>query len=275
MTISYLFVDSNNRDSPHSNSYTVHLTHDLRNIQRVDLVQVSVPNVVYNIATGANVITLNDSNRYSIPTGFYGACDLADALNKVVPLYCEYQSERGVFTFSNTTNFRLQFNTPDVRKCIGINTIGNVYSVSNVLVSEKLADLSTSQSVFLDIDELRSDALIDTKTPAKYPGTTVSRFFAPIPMDVEPGYIKTFSENKDFSYSVEFETPLPRLSRLTIRWTDADGQMLNFKGYERNSFLLRVHTADRTPESVKVQDSRTQFMILGVILILIFLLVSF
>ncbi len=275
MTISYLFVDSNNRETPHSNSYTVHLTHDLVNVERVDLVQVSVPNVVFNISNGSNVITLGVSNTYSIPTGFYGACDLADALNKVVPLYCDYQSEYGTFQFSNTSDFYLSFNTPEIRKCIGINTIGTVYSVSNILVSEKLADLSTSQSIFLDIDELRNDTLIDTKTPSKYPGTTISRFFAPIPMDVEPGYIKTFSENKDFSYSIHFETPMDRLSRLTIRWTDADGQLLNFKGYERNSFLLRVHTLDRSPNIPIQKDSRIQFTILGVILILIFLLVSF
>jgi hypothetical protein len=278
MTISYLFIDSNNRDSPHSNSYTVHLTHDLQNIQQVDLVQVSVPNVVYNISNGSNVIMINGTTNYSISTGFYNAFELADALTSVLPVSCEYQSKQGTFIFTGTTSFNLRFNTPEIRKCIGINTTGNISSVSNVVVSQKIGDLSTSQSVFLDIDELRNDTLVDTKplsTNNTYPGTTIFRSFAPIPMDVEPGYIKTFSENKDFSYSINFQTAIPRLSRLTIRWIDADGQLLNFKGYERHSFLLRVHTADRTVESVKAPDSRPQFMILGVILILIFLLVSF
>ena len=276
MTISYLFIDSNNRESPHSNSYTVYLTRDIRNVKQVDLIQASVPNVVYNVNNGTNIIT-DQNGTYSIPVGFYNSVDLADTLSNVLSssVICEYENDQGLFVFSSLSSFWLQFNTSEIRKCLGITSSDQIYSVNNVIISDKIANLSTSQSVFLDIDELRNDTLIDTKSKSDFPGTTISRFFAPIPMDVQPGFLKTFSENRDFSYSVEFETAIPRLSRLTIRWTDADGQLLNFKGYERNSFLLRVHTSDRTPESVKAQDSRTQFMILGVILILIFLLVSF
>lgn len=274
MTISYLFIDSNNGDSQFSNSYTVYLTRDIKNVKKVDLIQASVPNVVYNVNNGTNIIT-DQNGSYSIPVGFYSALELADTLSTVLTVGCEYRSEQGIFIFSDASSFWLQFNTSEIRKCLGITSSDQIYSVSNIIESDNIANLSTSQSIFLDIDELRNDTLIDTKSKSDFPGTTITRFFAPIPMDVQPGFLKTFSENRDFSYSVEFDTAIPRLSRLTIRWTDADGQLLNFKGYERNSFLLRVHTADRTPESVKVNDSRTQFMILGVILILIFLLVSF
>lgn len=276
MTISYLFIDSNNRESPHSNSYTVYLTRDIRNVKQVDLIQASVPNVVYNVNNGTNIIT-DQNGTYSIPVGFYNSVDLADTLSNVLSpsVVCEYENDQGLFVFSALSSFWLQFNTPEIRKCLGITSSDQIYSVNNVIISDKIANLSTSQSVFLDIDELRNDTLIDTKSKSNFPGTTISRFFAPIPMDVQPGFLKTFSENRDFSYSVEFETPLPRISRLTIRWTDADGQLLNFKGYERNSFLLRVHTVDRTLESVKAQDNRTQYIVIGVILFLIFLLVSF
>ena len=274
MTISYLFIDSNNRESEFSNSYTVYLTKDLRNITQVDLVQASVPNVVYNITNGFEVINVN-GQVYSIEEGFYNSFELVDTLSNILPISCEYQIEQGLFHFSCVTSFSMQFNTAEIRKCIGISTSDEIFSDNDRIVSDKIADLSTSQSVFLDIDELRSDTLIDTKSKANFPGTTVSRFFAPIPMDVQPGYLKTFSENRDFSYSIQFDTPLPRLSRLTIRWTDSDGQLLNFKGYERNSFLLRVTTADREPsETVQIKD-KSQMIFLGILLFLIFLLVSF
>lgn len=275
MTISYLFIDSNNRESQFSNSYTVYLTRDLRNIKQVDLVQASVPNVVTNISNGTDVITYDDSLTVSIPSGFYNSFELADALSNVLPSQCQYHVEQGFFTFSNTSSFSLQFNTPEIRKCLGISSDQIINSVTNIITSDLIADLSTSQSVFLDIDELRNDTLIDTKSKSNFPGTTVSRFFAPIPMDVQPGYLKTFSENRDFSYSIQFDTALPRLSRLTIRWTDADGQILNFKGYERNSFLLRVHTDDPLTNTPILKQDRTQMIVLGIILFLIFLLVSF
>lgn len=287
MTISYLFIDSNNRESQFSNSYTVYLTRDLRNIKQVDLVQASVPNVVTNISNGTDVIRYDDLVNYSIPAGFYNSFELADVLSNVLPVQCQYHIEQGLFMFSNlSTSFSLQFNTSEIRKCLGIssdeilnsinpNTTPFPTNAAAIVLSDQIADMSTSQSVFLDIDELRNDTLIDTKSKSNFPGTTVSRFFAPIPMDVQPGYLKTFSENRDFSYSIHFDTALPRLSRLTIRWTDADGQILNFKGYERNSFLLRVHTADRLADEQYEGGNKTQMIVLGIILFLIFLLVSF
>lgn len=288
MTVSYLFIDSNNRESQFSNSYTVYLTRDLRNITQVDLVQASVPNVVTNISNGYDIITYDESLNFSIPSGFYNSFELADVLSNVLPVQCQYHIEQGLFMFSNLTSaFSLQFNTPEIRKCLGISSDQVINSIdpsttpfpssaTAIVLSDLIADLSTSQSVFLDIDELRNDTLIDTKSKSNFPGTTVSRFFAPIPMDVQPGYLKTFSENRDFSYSIKFDTSLPRLSRLTIRWTDSDGQILNFKGYERNSFLLRVHTADRDAVEGQVESgNKNQMIFLGILLFLIFLLVSF
>jgi hypothetical protein len=39
-----LFADSKNRDYPSGNSYVLHLTRPIKNIERVDLVSARVPN---------------------------------------------------------------------------------------------------------------------------------------------------------------------------------------------------------------------------------------
>jgi hypothetical protein len=54
-----VFADSHNRDSalyPSGNSYVLHLTTPIKNIERVDLVsaRVPVPNTLYNLTNGSN-----------------------------------------------------------------------------------------------------------------------------------------------------------------------------------------------------------------------------
>lgn len=292
MTTSYVFVDSVNRQTPNSNSYTVFLTHELKNITRVDLVNVGVPNTVFNISNGTNILTC-DGVSYSIPVGFYNANDLATSISKIIPHECDYIFDNSSFVFSNvTSSFVMSFNTAEIQLRMGfssgalssVNPSGtpykDVYSgQTGILYSSQNADMSTSQFVFLDIEELRNDSLVDTKSKlnsiGNFSGNTVTRFFAPIPMDVQPGYIKTFSENKDFGYSIEFKTPLAKLSRLTIRWTDSNGQLLNFNGMERNSFLLRVYTENFAENLKDVRESKVPYVIACVILFLVFLLVSF
>lgn len=277
MTVTHLFIDSNNREGKYSNEYTVYLTKDLKNITQVELVHASVPNVVYNITDGIDCVSVG-STLYSIPNGFYSAYQLATQLTASVPLTCQYIPEQNKFRFSNTSAFTMTFNNQEIQKRLGFETSDEYVSVNNVVQSEKNADFSTSQFVFLDIDEFRIDSLIDTKSNRNFPGTTVTRFFAPIPMDVEPAYLKTFSENKDFKYSVTYTTPIHRLSRLTVKWTDANGIPLNFDGAERNSFLLRIHTLDSNVTELvpKVNESKVPYYVgIAVVLFLVFLLVSF
>ena len=52
-----VFADSHNRDSalyPSGNSYVLHLTTPIKNIERVDLVSARVPNTLYNLTNGSN-----------------------------------------------------------------------------------------------------------------------------------------------------------------------------------------------------------------------------
>ena len=47
-----VFVSSENRDTtlyPNGNSYTLHLTTTIKDIQRVELLHASIPNTMYNL----------------------------------------------------------------------------------------------------------------------------------------------------------------------------------------------------------------------------------
>lgn len=293
MGISYIYGDSTNRSEPGGNSYTLYLTSHIKNVKQIDLVSVSVPNVMCNITDGSNVITLNTTN-YSLPIGNYTAYELAATITTYVNILCDWIpfSSGGRFLFSSTDPFTVSFNTPEIRKRLGMNvshtsvyskgTAYESYCPQNVSIvySSGSPDLTVSQFQFLDIEEFRNSGFIDSKKITWNNGvqsysSSVARTFAAIPVDVTPLGIKSFSESKDFKYSVYFDN-LPVLSRLTVRWIDSDGNLLNFAGLERNSFVLRVYTDDGIIEHITHgTDGFIKYITVGVILFLIFLLVSF
>ena len=110
------------------------------------------------------------------------------------------------------------------------------------MYSSNIIDLTTTKFVFLDIEELRHDTLVDSKTFTRqgtYPGSTIARTFAAIPMDIIPDWMNTKNFKRDYDYYIKYENPLPMVSRLTVKWLDYNGNVLDFNGMERNCFLLR------------------------------------
>jgi hypothetical protein len=63
-------------------------------------------------------------------------------------------------------------------------------------------------------------------------------------MDVGSACIKNFHENKDYRISVEYPEPINVLQRLTVRWFDRDGKLLDFRGWDTNAFVLRIHVRE-------------------------------
>ena len=229
--IQYVFVDSRNASSGSSNSYVLHLTHRIKNIERVDLVSAKVPNTMYNITNGSITIS---GNTISIPSGFYSAY----GLETVLPV--QYIPDQGIFSFTGTGS--IDSASPDVQKCLGLTSL----PLTIPATSQTLIDLSTNDFVFLDIDELKTTATIDSKTITSgdtYKGSTIAGTFGMIPMDVASGQIKTFKEHTDYSYSILYKN-LPSIDRLTVRWLDLNGNLLNFNGFNNNSFILRITTSD-------------------------------
>jgi hypothetical protein len=232
-----VFVSSKN-GTGQSNSYTVHLTHRLKNITQVDLVAASVPNTMYNVTTGM-------INGTFIEPGFYNASDLATAINATL-----IQSQ-GKFQFSNVISSL----SPDMMSCLGVTS----FPTSK---SQTLINLTPNAFIFLDIDELKTTSTIDTKSLVAgsdtYDGTSVSTTFGMIPIgDTLSGYVKMFKEGSDYKHSILFKSGLT-LDRLTVRWVDSNGHLLNFNGNLENSFILRIHTTEPREDPPQVQNQPPQ-----------------
>jgi len=250
-----LFADSTNRDVqlyPSGNSYTLHLTSPIKNIERVELVSARVCNSMYNLTIGSNVLTVSSSN-ISMNPGFYSVYSLAQDISALqATAALTYTPEEGHFIFSGATQFTIKINSQELATMLGIAYATTLTSALAGSTDPGYADLSLNEIVYLDIDELRSPFNVDTGslqgTSGTISGSNANRAFAPIAMDVGSGCIKNFAENKDYRIGVDYPEPINSLQRLTVRWVDRQGSLLNFQGWNTNSFVLRLHlTPDPEP----------------------------
>jgi hypothetical protein len=259
-----LFADSKNRDVqlyPSGNSYVLHLTTPIKDIERVDLVSARVPNTMYNLTRGSNVMAINSSN-VSMNPGFYSVYGLAQALTTTT-LTLEYLPDEGHFLFSSSASFTIYVHSPELATMLGLAKSQThtsalaaptdpSYTGKYILRSSTLVDLSLNDYIFLDIDELRTPSHVDTgalvHSTGTVSGSNANRNFAPVIMDVGSACIKNFHENKDYRVSVEYPEPVASLQRLTVRWVNKSGEPLDFRGWDANAFVLRIHIKDRNRE---------------------------
>jgi hypothetical protein len=260
-----LFADAANRDValyPQGNSYVLHLTRPIRNVERVDLVSARVPNTIYNLTNGSNVFSVNSSN-VSLNPGFYSAYNLAQAVTATATVNLDYLPQEGHFIFSITTpSFILNIQSAELGTMVGLpvgsytgtpaTSLDPTYIGKLIVKSSTLIDFSLNEYVFLDIDELRTPFNVDTGalqgTTGTISGSNANRAFAPIIMDVGSACIKNFHENKDYRVSVDYPEPINSLQRLTVKWVDKSGTPLDFRGWNTNAFVLRLHvTPDPEP----------------------------
>jgi len=297
ITIKNIFVTSQNRNStlyPYGNSYTLFLNNTIKQIRKVELVHASVPNTLYNISDGSNIISISnvsgDFLTFSIPNGFYSAPGLATeiiyAAGNATGVSVQYVSNEGHMLFTNTSAFSMIINTAQLAPLLGFPTsvVGQVltsaivssspgsqvyplysdnsqYRGLNWIKSTQVVAMVPVDGIFLDIVELRNfnneDAQSLTQqgsgsyqpetgvnagqTFQTYSGSNVSKTFGMIPLDVSSGSIKRFKKNTDYNLEVEFPYPIQKMDRLTIQWTDVNGNVISFNGLEDNSFLLRFH----------------------------------
>jgi hypothetical protein len=279
--IKYIFVDSTNRDTAlysSGNSYTLHLTNPIHSVVQVDLVAAQVPNTMYNLTDGSNVFTFSNTN-VSLAPGYYSSYSLAQALTNASGLLfsVDFLKSEGKFLFSNVGSFTLQANTVEMQRMLGISS--NIYSSflasdSPVYASDpvyknrslfktsNIADLSTNEYVFLDIEELRTTSVLDAKKliQGTTEGSSIRSTFGMIPLDVISGSIKNYKETTDYKQYILFNSPIPKISRLTVRWVDRTGALLNFQGFEQNAFTLRIHCEyhEPPPPTPPLQDVQIQ-----------------
>ena len=261
-----IFADSRNRDSklyPTGNSYTLHLTTPIKNVSRVDLVSLRVPNTMYNITNGSNVLTVGTSNISMYP-GFYSAGCLSSTLVPLVnnAFSMSYITNEGKFLLSNASQFSFKINSSELSNLMGI-TQGTTFKSSlagplepcyagdNIFKSNTMINMNTNEYIFLDIDELKTPSHIDTKsisgTTGTISGSNINRAFAPVMLDVQSGSFKIHEENSNYIVSVHYPEPIRSLQRLTVRWYDTNGNVLNFRGFDNHAFILRAHVLDEKP----------------------------
>lgn len=253
-----IFADSNNRDVslyPSGNSYILHLTRPIKNIERVELVSARVPNTMYNLTSGSNVFAVSSSN-VSMNPGFYSAYTLAQAVTSNALVTLDYLPQEGHYVFSNPSVFTLKIQSNEFATMVGL-TVGTTYTAAlassldpaydgkYIIKSTTLVDFSLNDYIFMDIDELKTPFHVDTGalqgTSGTISGSNANRAFAPIIMDVGSACIKNFHENKDYRIGVDYPEPINSLQRLTVRWIDKDGNLLDFRGWNTNAFVLRLH----------------------------------
>ena len=193
-----VFVSSNSRDTtqyPNGNKYNVHLTTPIKDIVKVELLHCSVPNSMYNLTDGSNVIAFSNTTTgsgvtpaelttFSIPPGFYSASGLATELTNATSnnagMSVTYISSQGKFLFKRPTvtgAFTMNVTSNNLATMVGL-TASTMIDSSNVAVqtdtnlplfsdnstyldqnfvrSTTLVDLNPNEGVFLDIKELRT-----------------------------------------------------------------------------------------------------------------------
>ena len=193
-----IFVSSLNRDSalyPYGNSYTLHLTNPIKNVERVELVYAAIPNTMYNLNQNTNFISFSNTvtgqdpgnlSSFSVARGFYGASGIAQELNfassNITGITCTFLSNEGKFLFTRpmtaaTGPFCMSFNTDEAARLMGFDANQVLYS-SNVhypllldvdiyqdhflyknkefIKSSRVFALNPNDAIFLDIEELRT-----------------------------------------------------------------------------------------------------------------------
>jgi hypothetical protein len=210
---------------------------------------------MYNITDGTGIFTIG-SNVISIRNGFYSAYGMAAAVTSNALVTLDYLPDEGKFTFSNPGAFSITIQSEEFAKIVGLSNatthtaslataLDPAYMGKYIIRSTTMVDLTLNDYVFLDIDELRTPHNVDARkldgASGTVSGSNANRAFAPIVMDVGSACIKNFHENKDYRISVEYPEPINVLQRLTVRWFDRDGKLLDFRGWDTNAFVLRVH----------------------------------
>ena len=219
---------------------------------------------------------------FSVPPGFYSgpslAFELQNAVSNLTDVSIQYLVNEGKFLFTRpkasvSNSFSINSGTAELSGLLGFSSSKTQVSIpsqtpaayggttgvplyvdneryadKHFIKSDHVANLNPNEGIFLDIEELRTimneDALglTDGTGTGYYSGENMRRSFGLIPMDVSSGAVKRFKKTSDFDFCIDYPRPIEKLSRLTVRWVDKNGKVVNFNGLEDNSFLLRCHT---------------------------------
>lgn len=268
-------VDSRDREtSQTANNYVMYLTEPVKHIKEVIIRDIQVPNSTYNIKDGQNVFELdNGVGDVTIEPGSYSGLDLASHIYNITTgqgtldptwnVVYRTGSKKFVFTQANTA-FTLTFpaGSEDLADTFGFNSVGAKASTSgapsyyadditlqtNFLASDRIADLVKDKYFYLEIEELIDPRVQTAKRSSSsgFAGANLSRIFGKVPVYAGPGSDVFFDRNNTYNLVRRYQSPLTSLARLSIRWIDYQGNLINFNGLPENSFTLELVCENRT-----------------------------
>lgn len=188
LEIRNVFVSSSSRDTtrfPNGNNYTVHLTTPIKDVVKVELLHCSVPNSMYNLVDGDNVIAFSNAETlittneallttFSIPPGFYSASGLATELtnatsNNTGGMSVTYISSQGKFLFKRSQNppnpsnntFTMNVMSSSLATMLGTATNTMINSINVPVEIDFNLPLFSDNSTYVDQNFIRSTTIAD------------------------------------------------------------------------------------------------------------------
>ena len=268
-------VDSRDRDSSQSaNNYSMYLTEPIKHIREVIIRDIQVPNSTYNVVEGKNTMTINGT-PIQIAPGSYSGLDLASQIFNItttqafvdVTWNVIYDTGTKKFIFTQAPAFTINFNINDadladtlgfdITATITINSTAGVTPYyyaqditlqNNWLPSERVANLVKDKYFYLSIEEFLDPRVQTAKRAGAsgFTGNNLSRIFGKVPVYAGPGNDVYFDRNSSYKLVRSYISSLTSVSRLTIRWIDYKGDLINFNGLNSNSFTLELVCDNRT-----------------------------
>ena len=265
-------VDSRDRDPNESaNNYVMYMTEPVRQIKEVIIRDIQVPNSTYNVVEGKN--TFNTSavpGLVTISPGSYSGLDLATHIFNITtstaidPTWnVVYDTGSKKFIFTQSAAFDILFHFIELADTMGFNTMGpfnsptpnplptyysnDITLQAEVVASERIANLVKDKYFYLEIAEL-SDPRVQTAKRSDatgFVGNNLSRIFGKVPVYAGPGNDVFFDRNSTFKLVRSYVSPLTSLGRLSIKWVDYAGTLIEFNGLDENSFTLELVCENR------------------------------
>jgi hypothetical protein len=164
--------------------------------------------------------------------------------------------DSGLFPFSNTYTVFLNKPIMNVTRVDLVSAIvTNPFSTGNAFIWLDITELRTPNTYdarklgLTNVGTTSNVTIQRNQTSSLTPATS----FAVVPLDVPQNFQRTFKEANDYAWSVTYPSRLDSIERLTIRWLDTTGAVVNFGNaatYDPNMFVLRVYTqiVPTTPE---------------------------
>lgn len=242
-----VFVDSRNRTalSSGSSSFVVSLPRPIARIKRVQLLNLMLPNTVYNISASNNTIPFVvgvNTLTATLPVGNYTSDSLAAAVATAltsaangtgVTFTASVSATTGQMTITASSGtFQLLFSQSGTPwRELGFTNTNTSTAAS--LTGPNVVQISLPNFLFINVSEFSgSNNYIATSTQ------TTATFYAPLSTN---GFNISQFDERDFHQVLVFSPSISGISNLTVNVQDGNGNPVSLNGADW-SMLLEIET---------------------------------